>query len=829
MKKNDKTTMMDDGLSVQMRTKAILNMSMRLLDNIWKKELEPGLSIDNNGNKTKSNLALACILSEIGNVAKPITMRIQKPRRDGSIRKQNWHNKENENKPVPHNVVNWAYARSISKIHNSNNTGDGPGSMSSVTSAVLFSNKECEELLYLKTRVRDILELLDDEDVSNMESFYQEMLAYVEQVFDIGFGDTYRTRCSMQDLSERVGDETFYMEIDEHNNDEYELDSERSVVRAILIYAKGIVSSNHYDNKKIIADNVEYIRYIISDTAINIGHMTKGEFLKGWSNLSQANLNRFEQQWSVVEKYRNKNVRLFANAGFGKTLIGVMRILTSRKKTIWVAPTNAICQSNYQSVMSELNRLGLDKEIRVGTFYFGDYQEANDGDLTNEDYDILITNIDTILNYPIENIRVHLLRKLYTCEMIVDEYHELFSDAPLLNGFIRLLQSRLRYTNTATMLMSATPKQMDMFNIKDELLPYCGYLPIHNGDMKVKVHVHEDITSQEELGTSGDFFLFTNTVKQAQEYYRAMKERLGDNAEADITLIHANFIEKDKNEIFHKILKNHGKDSDPKERHGVVSTPIIGTAFDVSAKNIYDFVMSPDSTIQRGCGRGGRFGEPEYDNEVYYHVCLEKDQRNIRLIVDGICGTVIRNRWIEQLRELNNRTLTKSELYNIYNEFQEKKENKEEYRRKYLEFFNAGTDMVNSFRPKPVYKKTTEKQPEKFNGFGASWRGVNNKIWVVARYSKGGKWCTPINVRRETVANKDQENGNAYTSRESYMKKHWVDYSKAINMLRGRGVKGRHQFLTSNLIPFAFRSGRPLPLIGFRYDSEYGLYDATSN
>lgn len=335
-------------------------------------------------------------------------------------------------------------------------------------------------------------------------------------------------------------------------------------------------------------------------------------------------INRLKLQQYIIDNIistNNHNV-LGASAGFGKTLTGLLWFLKENKKLIWVVPRNVIADGTYDSIIKELEKI-QQTTIKVTLYRSGNVIKSNynANEEKLEKADILITNIDSLLNRYIKNDMSQYLFNLYASNIIFDEYHDFFCDKPLFANFIRLLWAKTLYTNSKTLFLSATPLKFDCFydNETKNIIKYYDHsnIPIYNGDMIMNIHYSEYNDINDFKIQNKDAFVITNTVKQSQMVFNNICD---DNT----MLLHSRFTDFDRKNKEDAIYMTHDKFSNINKRNLVIGTNIIGVGLDISANHIYDFVISPESTIQRGCGRGGRFNEKEYNNEINYDVCTLK-------------------------------------------------------------------------------------------------------------------------------------------------------------------------------------------------------------
>ena len=173
-------------------------------------------------------------------------------------------------------------------------------------------------------------------------------------------------------------------------------------------------------------------------------------------------------------------------------------------------------------------------------------------------------------------------------------------------------------------------------------------------NMEVQINVYDELDVN---NIKNDSFIITHTIQQAQNVYISIP-----NEDKDI--IHSNYTEEDRTNHTETLYNKHNKHSNINERNIVVSTNIIGVGLDVSAKHIYDYIVGPESTIQRCCGRGGRFGEKEYNNQIEYNVITSQDNSS-KFFIKNTYHENLTDKWKDKLISLNGTTITKADIYDI--------------------------------------------------------------------------------------------------------------------------------------------------------------------
>ena len=780
-------------------TKMVINFGMFVGNKIFNE-----YKIDNY-NKVKENflrdLAIALATHDIGKCANEYQVLFNGTKQetlnnDGSeiLSKKTINN--------PHNVYSWAYL--IARFKDMSLDKYSP-----ITSAVLYHHIVATN----KKTHYDIISSLSKDELEVFDCFFNEMKEYIKTTFDIDINMS--PDCEIDEIRPyNISEESLYGEINakQINCNKILNDSKKSLLRACVILSDRFISSGKYDENEIINNNVEYIEHIFN--SMRISNTIKDIDLEECG----YDMERLKIQLSIVNyiiSQNNHNV-IGASAGFGKTLTGLLWFLKEKKKLIWVVPRNVIADGTYDSIIKELQKL-KQTDVKVTLYRSGEIIKSNynaDED-SLEDADILVTNIDSILNRVIKNNMSKYLMNLYSSNIIFDEYHELFCNKPLFPTFIRMIWTRTLYTNSKTLLLSATPLKMDCFfeGETKNIIKYYNHndIPIHNGDMNMNIS-YQEFENIEDLNVNDkDTFVITNTIKQSQTSFKS------NNIE-DSMLIHTWFTEKHREKIETNIYNNHDKNSNVNERTLVVGTNIIGVGLDISAKNIYDFVITPENTIQRGCGRGGRFNEKEYNNEINYNVCVIKDSKGNSKLIDEIFDSNLYSKWVEILKDLNGTTIKKKEMYDLYTKFYE--DNKKEVNELYINLFNKGSEDLGEFKPHSTNNKNKKKTYDTISN-ALSYRGYGENVYVMAR-NENGEWSDSITINKNYIKD-DEKYSNASEKRNivrNYPTYNKYEFEKAYGLID----KEKNSFNVENLSRMAYRSDRPIPLINYLYDEKLGLY-----
>lgn len=314
--------------------------------------------------------------------------------------------------------------------------------------------------------------------------------------------------------------------------------------------------------------------------------------------------NRFDEQKEIAKKVFEKDFSILeAPTGFGKTLMGVMYLLSNNRKGYWVCPRNTIARSIYKTVVSEVGALGLDKDISVALLLTNEYVYGD------SKADIIVTNIDNYVRPMLRTDANDRAINMIFNNVIFDEFHEYVYDNSLMGMFCTVISMRSQLKGVKTLLMSAT---LPYFNVGAFPYNYCkldDYCLITRNDIKNKSITDKKYKIVFDTKVDSDVrgknvLVNVNSVSSCQLIY---KSKCTDY------IIHSRFEEGDLKHIEEALYNEHDKkhillSKDVKKNSSFVSTNMISTGVDVSFANlIYNFVQ-PDRLIQL-IGRVNRFSE----------------------------------------------------------------------------------------------------------------------------------------------------------------------------------------------------------------------------
>lgn len=341
-------------------------------------------------------------------------------------------------------------------------------------------------------------------------------------------------------------------------------------------------------------------------------------------------------------------------AGFGKTNMGLLWGFARNKKILWVTPRNTIAESLYIQINDELKHMNITPTVEL--VLGGEIKKGGNGEMF--DSDIIITNIDNFLAPSNNNSLLKYYSLLNGASVIFDEFHELIGESPLFAAFILMMQSRHLMTTSETLLLSATP---DIINhlwetptLKTQILPEKGkHLNAqHQIPFKIKTFYGDDFS----MINNDKSLVIYNSITNAQI------EMLRNDYDV---LFHSKFISEDREKNMNFLLFNYGKDGISSKN--IVGTHILQASLDISFKNLYESVLSPNSTLQR-VGRLNRWGE----NTGSIFNCYKLNNKSENKTVDILYDVNLQGTWFDYIsKKFNNKLIILDELYNAYNEYYE--------------------------------------------------------------------------------------------------------------------------------------------------------------
>lgn len=494
------------------------------------------------------------------------------------------------------------------------------------------------------------------------------------------------------------------------------------LIRNCVISADRIVSNPSFD----IADMSNYIK--------NFNRVTHKVDV---NNHNKYDGYRYNNQLSLINKINinqaqgNNTHIIKAPAGFGKTLIGLLWFLTSNKRLLWVCPRNDVAESVYKSILKELDGFNGTENINVELYLTGEVIERRYDRVDEKGFesDIIVTNIDNFLNTTVDNRYSHRLFTVTESNVIFDEYHELVGDAPLFSLFVIMMKLRHQKTNSNTLLLSATPSIMNfMWDTKEKktIIEELYNSPQHNKSYKVNVIDYNDSTEVVEYNPDSSSVTIFNSISESQKY----KKSRSDNP----LLYHSRYTNEDRERILGEIYSLYDKDSGNSiNKRNVVATHVLQASHDLSFKDLTEYVLSPESTLQR-IGRCNRFGN--YDDSTI-NIIFDSNNSNSK-VTRILYDKKLSEEWYNHIKEHSGKQLNLTELYGIYNDFNQKKRGDII---KYLKkLYKDSLDKLIKIYPIKLNFKSDVKK----TGGGKLRSLTNNDIFVIAKYEGRNNYTDPV-------------------------------------------------------------------------------------
>jgi len=492
------------------------------------------------------------------------------------------------------------------------------------------------------------------------------------------------------------------------------------ILRAVLIAGDRFVSSLTKEQCKDIAFGKD-ITDIIKDILPGLNLLGYAPELK-----SQRDIDQFD-----CARNPGHIVKVKAPTGFGKTRIAVLKTFIRNKRTIWVCPRNAVAETVYSNILDEKKKLNL--ECSVELFLTGKRKEISGDENTKEfGSDIIVTNIDSLLMPMISSKVADKLYKILISDLVLDEYHEFVNDSPMFACFIQLMKARAWCKNSNTMLLSATPINIDKFwRIDDDTgvtisLPAGPnhYNPIHDKP----IHLYHD-DSPMPVGVPGSMVML-NSIQNTQEHYRKDKKS---------KIIHSKYISNDRNKSMQEILFSFGPGGKGIANGEFVTTaPILQAAMNISFSRVD--ISNGGAEMNLQAMRANRFGELD-SCEIHIHD-LSKNVGERATVKKRWNSSLAKAFYNFMLKRFEKYCITNfSEIYKAYNDFN--LEYAEQINKIITNWWAEGSRQINEFAPTRK-KFRTKKQGKTKKSGGKSLRSIDGNYFYIMR-DISGKWIKTEN------------------------------------------------------------------------------------
>ena len=525
---------------------------------------------------------------------------------------------------------------------------------------------------------------------------------------------------------------------------------------------------------------------------------------------------RWDEQIDVATKASNNDITLLsATMGWGKTLLGVRVLLNSDKQGFWVCPDNSLATSTYNSIVNTLNECG-GKDIRVALLLSGKWVAYNweTDNISIDDIDIIVTNIDTYVNGITRNARKEISFKSLFSNTIFDEYHEYaFTTSPLLARFLSIINARKKMRNLKTLLLSGTAINKGYIDIKSENIIEAGvYL-----EKKKMMNIH--FISKEEyyskyLNTPDSLHINTRIQTSQNNFV---------NGNMDFCF-HSLFDDTDSMRILNDISKHNGKYA-LLDKSNVSSTSVLSRGVDVSFKNAFLINPSPEM-IEQIFGRVGNRWDFSIVGDIY--IVLDKRRTELMIYNSNNVWEKYYSKYIVHL--FNDKTDITISAFDL--------------KQKRLNFFENNIDKKISYK-KMIRNGNLVTSLENLSKINFSEGTIISNTENTAKYVKDGMDVRGDSMNRYFIIQKDDEefgvtsepiNIPSYRFNDNYfialnnrdiinnVKKYFAKYPDIAKKYNYKKYK-KECNLIKDLIDKAKCSETPFPLLcNYGYSSIIGFY-----
>lgn len=527
----------------------------------------------------------------------------------------------------------------------------------------------------------------------------------------------------------------------------------------------------------------------------------------------------YEQKKTAALLNKNDFSILEAPTGFGKTMLGVIYLLSNDKKGYWVCPRNSIAESVYKTVKKEVEHLGFSDRISVGLLLTNEYIYGD------KNSDIIVTNIDNYVRPLLKNDVNDLSMNMIYNNVIFDEFHE-YIDKQLYGMFVSIVAARSKLKGVKTLLMSATLPPYDRqsfiykyFDIDKD------YQPITRKDIKCNEISNKKyrvvFTDNIEESVFGKSTLVNlNSVSSAQTFYG---KKLVDR------LIHSRYTENDLKRIKEKLYEEHDKSAirNSKEVYSNTSyssTNMISTGVDVSFCNLKYNYIQPDRLIQL-LGRINRFFECTEEVPTIILLKSEFNVKSERYSVGLDYDIELSEKFYAYLTKNieNNSIISLEELYGLRDRFY--KEYASDIEKYMNEVESESFDHLGNLK----YLKTNHFKEDSSkrisNGVTMRDDGKAMKFFAIFKNAKTGVMTEPIQVDDVYIRKSFLSEDNTIKKAVNYIKKH--DLLKAyFNRKKIDKLSISTPDLHAKLLNLATCDETPFPIVScYKYSSEIGIFE----
>jgi CRISPR-associated endonuclease/helicase Cas3 len=472
--------------------------------------------------------------------------------------------------------------------------------------------------------------------------------------------------------------------------------------------------------------------------------------LTAFQQSPNADSNRNQQQTIAAEKLaethrNNSNVKVLQGpAGCGKTKIALeWAAKTQAQQILWICPRVQVCQGLLADLTSD-NYLPNSKiEIYTGEFktlhQAGQKRETPDNEVFTGD--IVITTIDQITNSIITHKQVASLVNYMNAHIVFDEYHE-YINMPAFNLlFAELVECKAMQKQQAkAILVSATPNYYFVSEFLGIRQADIVAVPSFNTS-QYQIHFKNfDESKQDDTNPLYQeqpvrSFVISNTAITAQKSFINRQQQ--ENA----LLLHSKFKKSDKLDLFNKVFDNFKENG---TRHYAIlrSGPIVQAALNITCMKMVTEFTHAENWLQR-LGRLDRFSENQdinnYITAIPETLADGKQQGSCARFLNSLNTLQSAKKWYEFLQDKIDKPLTISEIYQLYQDFYDKKTCRAAIEQDFIKALKKSVEVIENKLIDPVFlprKQTPDQVKIKKHSLRGDNRFVQMAVCIITDKDK---------------------------------------------------------------------------------------------
>lgn len=359
-----------------------------------------------------------------------------------------------------------------------------------------------------------------------------------------------------------------------------------------------------------LEDDPDFVRYVLLKGLLHrFDHAASAHVPveTGWDQPVSLYVHRFMENKGFnknplqrfAEENQEKNVIAVAQTGMGKTEAGLL--WAGEEKTFFTLPLRVSINALYRRVSEKVGYPDVGLLHSTAKDYLEEQEEENWEALYEQSRllskHVLFTTVDQILKFPFYYRGFEKeLASMAGAKVIIDEIQAYDPDiaAMLVIAMKMIHQMGGKFmVTTATLPTLYVEKLLKMIDNKDSLVQgqfVDSSLTRHRIQLR-ESRVDDSLAEIVEHGKERKVLIIVNTVKQAVQVYRALKNQSLDH----VYLLHSQFTREDRQTLEQKI-----QDFDEKGHAGVwVTTQLVEASLDIDFDELHTELSVLDSLFQR--------------------------------------------------------------------------------------------------------------------------------------------------------------------------------------------------------------------------------------